>query len=453
MTVLQDQSLKRIWQEIINDLHDQSDLEDIFFNTYLNPSYLHSFDNEKAILVANNLISFKCIETSALKDITILFKARYQDLEPNFKVQLVQPKDIKTMTTPLLEDYETNFSSSTIQKDRTFENFVIGDCNRESQAAAYAVSLNLGQLWNPLFIYGNSGLGKTHLLMAIANYIKKHQPEKKVYYTESTKFVETVVHALQTGTIDAFKRYMYSLDVLLIDDIQFIAGKEKSHEIFFTIYEEMVNNRKQVCITSDREPKDIKDLEDRLASRFLNGLTVGIDSPEFETARAILNQKIKVNDNSIDEEGMNYIASNFAGNVRELEGALNRVLFYAIQFQPNDDVIHFETVMHSLKAQSSKTMKSGLNAKKIIRIVADYYGLTSQQIKSRNRTKNIANARHISIFLCRKHLDLPYIRIGEEFGGRDHSTIISAITKVEKQIKSDHIFEKAIHELETQIVD
>lgn len=179
MTVLQDQSLKRIWQEIINDLHDQSDLEDIFFNTYLNPSYLHSFDNEKAILVANNLISFKCIETSALKDITILFKARYQDLEPNFKVQLVQPKDIKTMTTPLLEDYETNFSSSTIQKDRTFENFVIGDCNRESQAAAYAVSLNPGQLWNPLFIYGNSGLGKTHLLMAIANYIKKHQPEKK----------------------------------------------------------------------------------------------------------------------------------------------------------------------------------------------------------------------------------------------------------------------------------
>ena len=125
MTVLQDQSLKRIWQEIINDLHDQSDLEDIFFNTYLNPSYLHSFDNEKAILVANNLISFKCIETSALKDITILFKARYQDLEPNFKVQLVQPKDIKTMTTPLLEDYETNFSSSTIQQDRTFENFVI----------------------------------------------------------------------------------------------------------------------------------------------------------------------------------------------------------------------------------------------------------------------------------------------------------------------------------------
>ena len=210
MTVLQDQSLKRIWQEIINDLHDQSDLEDIFFNTYLNPSYLHSFDNEKAILVANNLISFKCIETSALKDITILFKARYQDLEPNFKVQLVQPKDIKTMTTPLLEDYETNFSSSTIQKDRTFENFVIGDCNRESQAAAYAVSLNPGQLWNPLFIYGNSGLGKTHLLMAIANYIKKHQPEKKVYYTESTNFVETVVHALQTGTIDAFTRYMYS---------------------------------------------------------------------------------------------------------------------------------------------------------------------------------------------------------------------------------------------------
>ena len=287
--------------------------------------------------------------------------------------------------------------------------------------------------------------------MAIANYIQTHQPEKKVYYTESTKFVETVVKAIQDGNIDAFKRYMYNLDILLIDDIQFLAGKEKSHEVFFTIYEEMVNNKKQVCIASDREPRDIKGLEARLTSRFSNGLTLGIDSPEFETARAILNQKIKSNDNSIDEEGMNYIASNFAGNVRELEGALNRVLFYAIQFQPNDDVIHFETVMNALKAQAAKTTNAGLNAKKIIRIVADYYGLTMQQIKSRSRTKNIANARHIAVYLCRKYLDLPYIKLGDEFGGRDHSTIMSAISKVEKQIKIDKLFSNAIMELEKSI--
>lgn len=451
MTQIQNQTLKRIWQEILVDLHEQSSLEDIFFTTYLYPSYLYSFDSTQAIIVADNIISYACINTSALRDIQTLFRAKYEELEPNFSVKLILKKDIPTVTTVMPSDYESSFSSSTIQKDRTFENFVIGDCNKESQAAAYAVALNPGQLWNPLFIYGNSGLGKTHLLMAIANYIQAHQPEKKIYYTESTKFVETVVKAIQDGKIDAFKRYMYSLDVLLIDDIQFLAGKEKSHEVFFTIYEEMVNNKKQVCIASDREPRDIKGLEARLTSRFSNGLTLGIDSPEFETARAILNKKIKLNDNSIDEEGMNYIASNFSGNVRELEGALNRVLFYAIQFQPNDDVIHFETVMNALKAQAVKTTNSGLSAKKIIRIVADYYGLTSQQIKSRTRTKNIANARHISIYLCRKYLDLPYIRLGDEFGGRDHSTIMSAISKVEKQIKSDVVFSNAIKDLETSI--
>ncbi len=451
MNQIHDQTLKKIWQEILIDLREKSSLDNIFFTTYLYPSYLYSFDNEKAILVADNLISYKCIETSALKDIITLFKAKYDELEPTFYIQLVQKKDISTVTTNIPLDYESNFCSSTIQKDRTFDNFVIGDCNRESQAAAYAVALNSGQLWNPLFIYGNSGLGKTHLLMAIANYIQTHQPEKKVYYTESTKFVETVVKAIQDGNIDAFKRYMYNLDILLIDDIQFLAGKEKSHEVFFTIYEEMVNNKKQVCIASDREPRDIKGLEARLTSRFSNGLTLGIDSPEFETARAILNQKIKSNDNSIDEEGMNYIASNFAGNVRELEGALNRVLFYAIQFQPNDDVIHFETVMNALKAQAAKTTNAGLNAKKIIRIVADYYGLTTQQIKSRSRTKNIANARHIAVYLCRKYLDLPYIKLGDEFGGRDHSTIMSAISKVEKQIKIDKLFSNAIMELEKSI--
>ena len=244
---------------------------------------------------------------------------------------------------------------------------------------------------------------------------------------------------------------MYSVDLLLVDDIQFLAGKEKSHEVFFTIYNELVNNRKQICIASDRLPKEIKGLEDRLISRFSSGLSVGIDSPESETSLAILQMKIKTSSYSIedvDQDGLNYIASNFSGNVRDLEGAWNRVLFYAIQFQPDGGCIRFDTIMNALKNQSVVSDKTGLSPKKIIKVVADYYGLTRQQVTSKTRTKNIANARHISIYLCRKLLDISYIKIGEEFGGRDHSTIISACTKVESQISKDKAMSAAVKEIE-----
>ena len=341
-----------------------------------------------------------------------------------------------------------------IQPDRTFDNFVVGDCNKESQAAALACALNPGRYFNPLFIYGNSGLGKTHLLMSIGNYVKQNYPDRKVYYIESLKFVDKVVKAIQNNKIDEFKQFMCSMDVLLVDDIQFLAGKEKSHEVFFSIYNELVNNRKQICIASDRLPREIRGLEERLISRFNQGLSVGIDSPEFETSLAILRMKIKNSGNDIeevDERGLSYIASNFSGNIRDLEGAWNRVLFYAIMFQKDKNCIKFETVVNALKNQAVVSDKDGLSPKKIIKCVADYYGLTKQQITGKTRTKNIANARHISIYLCRKMLNLPYIKIGDEFGGRDHSTIISACTKVEKQMKKEPAFSAAVTELEKML--
>ena len=369
-------------------------------------------------------------------------------------VEIYQESNLPITIDPVIQIDEKEFQSMPIQKERTFDNFVVGDCNRESQAAALACAINPGKFFNPLFIYGNSGLGKTHLLMAIANYVQKNDPTKKIYYTESLKFVENVVNAIHDGKIDAFKQYLYSIDLLLVDDIQFLAGKEKSHEIFFTIYNELVNNRKQICIASDRQPKEIKGLEDRLISRFSSGLSVGIDSPEFETSMAILKMKIRQNSygmDDVEQEALAYIASNFSGNVRDLEGAWNRVLFYAIQFQQDGGVIKYETVLNALKNQAVVSDKTGLSPKKIIKTVADYYGLTRQQITSKTRTKNIANARHISIYLCRKLLDLPYIKIGDEFGGRDHSTIISACTKVETQIHKDKVFARAVEEIEKQI--
>ena len=438
MPLTKDQYLSDVWNKVTQYLYTNKFIEPEMVESFFHTSYIFELTEEKAIISVVNIIQKQVLRS--LSDRIADAFIHVLDLSHPIEIEIAQEPDLEQRYSGKEIRYDENeFHTMNIQKDRTFENFVVGDCNRESQAAALACALNPG---------------KTHLMMAIANYVLKTDPSKKVYYTESLKFVETVVNAIRDNRIEAFKQYMFSIDLLLVDDIQFLAGKEKSHEVFFTIYNELVNNGKQVCIASDRQPREIKGLEDRLISRFSSGLSVGIDSPEFETSLAILQMKIKQNGYGIDdcdEEGLAYIASNFSGNVRDLEGAWNRVLFYAIQFQPDGKSIRFETVMNALKSQAVVSDKTGLSPKKIIKTVADYYGLTRQQVTSKTRTKNIANARHISIYLCRKLLNISYIKIGEEFGGRDHSTIMSACTKVEKQLKKDPIFENVIKDIEKQL--
>jgi chromosomal replication initiator protein len=455
MNMSKDQYLLDVWNKILDYMHTNQNIDTQIINNFYQPCSLYQLTTDKAILISPNIICKQILQSQS--DILAQSFIDILQLDHPILIEVCQEKELPTekiINTPVTAINDINFQSMPIQKDRTFDNFIVGDCNKESQAAALACAINPGRFFNPLFIYGNSGLGKTHLLMSIANYVLKNDPTKNVYYTESLKFVETVVNAIRDNRIEEFKHYMYNVDLLLVDDIQFLAGKEKSHEIFFTIYNELVNNKKQVCIASDRQPREIKGLEDRLISRFSSGLSVGIDSPEFETSLAILQSKIKQNGygiDDVDQEGLAYIASNFSGNVRDLEGAWNRVLFYAIEFQPDGGCIKFETVMNALKNQAVVSDKTGLSPKKIIKVVADYYGLTRQQITSKTRTKNISNARQISIYLCRKLLDIPYIKIGDEFGGRDHSTIISACTKVEKQIKKDEAFKNAVNDIEKQL--
>lgn len=453
MELTRDQYLIDVWNQTLDYLETNRKVEPEIINTFYRKAALMELNDQKAILVVSNVIEKQVI--SQENEVICATIVELLSLNHPLLLDILQESEYRKQVeiAPISFDlsHESEFFSMPIQADRTFENFVVGDCNRESQAAALACAYNPGKYFNPLFIYGNSGLGKTHLLMSIGNYVQKSYPDKKVYYIESLKFVDKVIKAIQNGKIDAFKRYMCTMDLLLVDDIQFLAGKEKSHEVFFSIYNELVNNRKQICIASDRQPREIKGLEDRLISRFSSGLSVGIDSPEFETSLAILQMKIKNSGNDIsevDEKGLSYIASNFSGNVRDLEGAWNRVLFYAIMFQKDKGVIQFETVVNALKNQAVVSDKTGLSPHRIIKTVADYYGLTRQQITGKTRTKNIANARHISIYLCRKLLDLSYIKIGEEFGGRDHSTIISACMKVDKQIKTDRNFSTALSELE-----
>ena len=455
MKLSKDQYLLDVWNKVLEYMHTNENIDTQLINNFYKPCSLYELTEDKAILISPNIVNKQILQSQS--DIISECFMNILELDHRILIEVYQENELPTekiINTPINSFNDFDFQSMPIQKDRTFDNFIVGDCNKESQAASLACALNPGKFFNPLFIYGNSGLGKTHLLMSIANYVQSNDPTKKVYYTESLKFVETVVNAIRDNRIEEFKHYMYNVDLLLVDDIQFLAGKEKSHEIFFTIYNELVNNKKQVCIASDRQPREIKGLEDRLISRFSSGLSVGIDSPEFETSLAILQSKIKQNGygiDDVDQEGLAYIASNFSGNVRDLEGAWNRVLFYAIEFQPDGGCIKFETVMNALKNQAVVSDKTGLSPKKIIKVVADYYGLTRQQITSKTRTKNISNARQISIYLCRKLLDIPYIKIGDEFGGRDHSTIISACTKVETQIKKDEAFKNAVSDIEKQL--
>ena len=452
MTVI-DSYLSDIWKRtlaLILEKGKQTErLDNLVFNLAFTNSRLIDLNESKALIVVTGYIQ-KSITTQN-KD--IVDDALSEIQERKIESEVIMENEIDKVRTPVAAKPAVkirNLNATNLNPEYTFDNFVVGESNRESHSAALACAYNPGQFFNPLFIYGNSGLGKTHLLNAIGNYVKLHSPDKKVYYTTSEDFVNAVVNSIKNGQIQEFKEEMNDLDVLLVDDIQFLAGKEKSHETFFYIFNELVNNKKQICLTSDRYPTEIKGLEERLISRFSSGLSVGVDSPEFETSVAILKVKLEkqsVDPSIVDDEVLSYIASNFSQDVRKLEGALNRLMFYSINFS-NSSKIDFPTAIAAFRGQAPTIDKNDISAPKIIRVVADYYGLTKLQLVSKTRTKNIATARHIAMYLCRKHLDMPFVKIGEEFGKRDHSTVMSACEKVEKGLKNDETYRQAIGELE-----
>lgn len=445
--------LDDIWHRVKEEILSQAYFEPSIYDSFVKTSSLAVLNDHKAIILVPNAINK--IILSGEKEILyfnesinrVLNKKSIQCeiyVENEFKRENPKP--------PIVQKVKV-LNNNGINTEMTFDSFVVGTSNKESHSAALGCAYRPGQYYTPLFIYGNSGLGKTHLLHAIGNYIKKVNPDSNIYYTSSLDFVKQVANAIQNRSIEEFKENMADLDVLLIDDVQFLAGKEKSHEIFFGIFNELIYNKKQIVITSDRHPDEIKGLEDRLISRFHSGLSLGIDSPEFETARAILDMKIKNKsyDSSLfDDEVLDYIATHFARDVRVLEGTLNRLLFYTIEFSKSDHV-DLNIAMNALKLNNDRVVFNELDAKTIKRVVADYYNITQSQITSKSRTKVISNARHIAIYLCRKHLDMAYIKIGDEFGKRDHSTIISACDKIEKNIKTDPMLAKAVFELEEKL--
>ena len=437
-------------KEIINEKLIENKHKDLI--NYFVDTQLVKLEENNAVITTPFEIT-KLVLTSN-SDIVKIINDTFSDFfKRNYKCSIITTNDYLKENSEMIEK-ELN---DNLMSDFTFENFVEGPSNREAKTAALACAIKPGQkAYNPLFIYGDSGLGKTHLLNAIGNYIKENNSEMKVLYISSMTFVNDAVKAIKEKTIDEYKNQLNSLDVLLFDDIQNLSNKPQSKDIFFNIYNELFNNRKQVVLTSDRSPSQIKDVEDRLKTRFSQGLSVTINSLEYETAFEILKMKLKshgINDNSIDDDVLSFIATNFSSDVRNIEGAINRLLFYSINFV-NTQKIDLNVALEAFKDQKTTLLSKNdnLDVRNIIKAVADYYGLTEKQIKSKSRTKNIATARHISMYLSRKLLDLSYDKIGEEFGGKDHSTVLSAYEKIDKLVRENEIYKKIVDDIRKNII-
>ena len=436
-----------LWSSTLQEIHDTGKVSEDVFDLYFLNSKLVKIDENKATVVVPNFIAKTLMSNEAIL-VGECFKSVYGTAIP---INVTTEEELKSLVPPIEKN---DFFDKTLDLNQNFSNFVLGKSNIQAHAASLTCAKNLGLVYNPLFIYGNSGLGKTHLLNAIGNEVHNTFPNKKIGFITGIGFTESLAKSKKENYIDEFKSSFYDLDLLLVDDIQFIAGKTWTQEVFFSIFNILVNNRKQICITADRTPDDIKGLEERLLSRFNQGLNVNIESPEYETCIKILEMKIANNvsvKEKVDEEVLSFIATNFSQNVRTLEGAVNRLLFYYINFRTDDeDHITLKLASEAFKDRVSD-MKNELNIQKVRKAVCDYYNITKQQICSANRTKNIAIPRHIAMYLCRKLLDAPFKEIGYEFGKRDHSTVISAYEKVESLIKTDVNYQRAISEIEKRI--
>jgi chromosomal replication initiator protein len=347
------------------------------------------------------------------------------------------------------EDRASAAAAETFDRTRlnsvlTFDNFVTGKANQLARAAAMQVSENPGGSYNPLFLYGGVGLGKTHLIHAVGNGILARKPNAKVRYIHAEQYVSDVVRAYQRKAFDDFKRYYHSLDLLLIDDIQFFAGKSRTQEEFFYAFEALVAGRKQIIITSDIYPKELKDIEDRLVSRFASGLTVAIEPPELEMRVAILLKKAEIERTPIAEDVAFFIAKNLRSNVRELEGALRKILAFAS--------FHARPITVELAREALRDLLSASTAQVTVELiqktVADYYKIKVADMYSKRRPSNIAMPRQVAMYLAKEMTQKSLPEIGELFGGRDHTTVLHAVRKIGLQRAGDNELNHALHVLE-----
>ena len=352
-------------------------------------------------------------------------------------------KNKLTTTSGFNQKFEQLSRDCNLNPRYLFENFIVGENNELARAACYAVSQNPGRVYNPLFIYGGVGLGKTHLLQSIGNESLKKNPQIRVKYTTLERFANELVDSIKSQTVSQFKSNYQKIDLLIIDDIQFLSGKEKTQNEFFHIFNSLYQLGKQIVLSSDRPPKAISTIEERLRSRFEGGMIADIGKPDLETRMAILKAKAAEKSLFIEDEAVKFIAENIKDNIRELEGALNRVAALC-EFNKEEPTLDF--VRHSLSEIISSGKKRGIRAEQIIEAVSKFYEIEKDKLLGKSRTKEVAEARQIAMYLLRDELNFSYTNIGERLGGRDHTTVLHAIEKISKELEEN---EKLKNDLET----
>ena len=351
-------------------------------------------------------------------------------------------REQQQLFTEKTEDQEPD--ESNLNPKFVFETFVIGNSNRFAHAAAQAVANNPAHAYNPLFLYGGVGLGKTHLMHAIGNRIQQNNPSMKVLYTSSEKFTNEIINSIQNKTTEAFRQKYRNIDCLIIDDIQFLKGKEQTQVEFFHTFNALKDANKQIIISSDRPPREIETLEDRLRSRFDQGLTADIQPPDLETRMAILRKKAASDHIELPNDVITLLATNIATNIREIEGAYTKIVAYTSLM---DMPITVETAQKVLQDMGNTVKTRQITFEGIIKVVAEHYNIKQEELFNKKRTQNIAFPRQVAMYLCRELADLSYPRIGELFGGRDHTTVIHAYEKISKNKVSNISLQNDLQEM------
>ena len=444
------------WQQILSLL--KLKVSKPSYDTWLKSTRAVQFDDRSLVISAPNHFSKDWLESKyhgLIQNAVMECFNRHVDIkfivqneEADFIPSAPSIVGVKSSRNTSNEALSRNQMTQMLKPKYTFDSFVIGQGNRFAHAASLAVAEAPSKSYNPLFLYGGVGLGKTHLMHAIGHYILEHHPRLKVLYISSEKFTNEFINAIRDNRGEDFRNKYRNIDILLIDDIQFIAGKEQTQEEFFHTFNALHEESKQIIISSDRQPKEIPTLEERLRSRFEWGLITDIQPPDLETRIAILRKKAKAEQLDIPNEAMVYIASHIDTNIRELEGALIRVVAYSSLV--NEDItVHLAA--EALKDIIPSNRPKMITVDEIIKQVSEFYGIPAEELKARKRTKSVAYARQVAMYLSRVLTDLSLPKIGEAFGGRDHTTVIHAHDKIAAEMEQKPETLKIIQSLSEQI--
>lgn len=427
-----EKTIREKWNDILEFMKTEYNITDVAYKTWLLPLAIHSVDHDTiTISVDDSKTGALSLDFVRNKYGVFLKTAIAEVMNKEYDVHYILLSNAPT-TAPKTKI--KNDSYANLNPKYTFDTFVIGNNNQFAHAASLAVAEDPGGGYNPLFIYGGVGLGKTHLMHSIAHFILDQNPEARVMYITSESFTNEMIQAIRNKTTIEFREKYRNIDVLLIDDIQFISGKESTQEEFFHTFNALHEAKKQIIISSDRPPKDIQTLEARLRSRFEWGLIADIQSPDYETRMAILNKKLETDNIYIEPSILEFIATNIKSNIRELEGSLNKIIALS---RLKKQEINMSLVTEAIQDYINNDSLHTVTYSYIVDIVADHYGITSQEIYSKNRSKKVAYPRQIAMYLCRKYLSMSFVDIGKSIGDKDHSTVIHACKLIEDDLKED----------------